>query len=283
MLEDFLFGNLIMGGETIRIALALLGVFVGAYFDIFNKRNIPNNFLFTFLGIAAITNLVFLDMNLLTYALGVVGALGLIGYLFYVLGYLGGADVFILVSLALLLPISPSMSEVSINYPFVLFVLIFSFVSSSLYLFCHFALKLTKEKNVMPDKKYFLLLIPYGVIAYLVWNLPFMSPAFMFILYTTLLLSIFFMAYRPVINKMMTQKIPLKKVEEEDVLALEFMDKDLVWKHRLQRLVTEDELKRLKMLKIKELMVYTKLPPFLPFIFVGLMLALLFSKYLLLV
>ncbi len=283
MLEDFLFGNLTMSGETVRVAIALLGVLIGAYFDLFNKRNIPNNFLFAFLAIAIIVNLFFFDASLMMYSIFVVGALALFGYLFYALGYLGGADVFVVLSLALLLPIAPSFSETAINIPFILFVLIFSFVSSALYLFVHFAIKLAKEKNAKPNSKYFLFRIPYLAIAYIVWSLPIISLGFMFLLYTALLLSIFFMAYRDAINKMMTQKIPLKRVEQEDILALEFIDKDLVWKHKLQRLVTEDELKRLKTLKLKELVVYTKLPPFLPFIFVGLLLALVFSKYLLLI
>lgn len=283
MIEDLLFGNLAMNGEAIRLAIALLGMVVGAYFDIYNKRNIPNNFLFAFLAVAILVNLIFFNTDLMTYSLIVVGTLALFGYAFYMLGYLGGADVFVVVSLALLLPIPPSFTESRINYPFILFILIFSFISSAFYLFIYFATKLAKEKNLKPNNKYFLLIIPYLVVAYIVWNLPIISPGFLFLLYTALLLSIFFMAYRDPINKMMAQKISLKKVEQEDILAVEFMDKEIVWKHKLQRLVTEDELKRLKTLKIRELMVYTKLPPFLPFIFIGLLLALVFSKYLLLI
>lgn len=283
MIEDLLFGKIAMDGESVRIIIALFGTLIGAYFDIYNKRNIPNNFLLAFLALAVIANVVFFNSDLMMYALLVVGILALAGYLFYALGYVGGADVFVIASIALLLPIAPSLTEIGMNYPFILFVLIFGFITSALYLFAYFAIKLSKEKNAKPDKKYLLLVIPYLAVAYLVWNLEFVSPAFLFLLLTSLVLSVFFMTYRKAINRMMAQKIPLKKLESEDILALEFMDKELVWKHRLQRLISADELKRLKTLKIKDVMVYSKLPPFLPFVFVGLVLALLLSKYLLLI
>jgi Flp pilus assembly protein protease CpaA len=282
MLEDFLFGNLTMDGEIARIVLALLGTAIGAYFDVYNKRNVPNNFLFAFLASAILINFIFFNVDLIIYSFFVVGALAIVGYVFYVMGYMGGADIFIIASLALLLPIPPSFSEITINYPFILFILIFSFIVSAFYLFVYFSIKLMNNKNAKPDSRYFILLVPYALIVYMVINMPFFSPLFFFVLSATLLLSIFFMAYRQAINRMMAQKIALEKVEEGDVLALDFMDKDLVWRYKLQRLVTEDELKRLKALKIKELVVYTKLPPFLPFIFIGLLLALVFSKYLLL-
>ncbi len=272
-----------MQGETIRIIIALIGTLICAYFDIYNKRNVPNNFLFLFLAIAILINLVFFNNDLLHYVFFVTVVLAVIGYLSYILGYLGGADVFVILSLALLIPIPPSFVGMEINYPFILFVLIFSFVISALYMFIHSIIKLSNEKKVKPDKKYFLFIIPYSAVIYIVWNLPFFSPIFFVILSITLFLSIFFMAYRESLNRMIAQKIPLKKVEEEDILAIEFMDKDIVWKHRLQRLVTADELKRLKKLKLGEVWVYTNLPPFLPFLFIGLLSALLFSQYMLLV
>jgi len=94
--------------------------------------------------------------------------------------------------------------------------------------------------------------------------------------------SIFFVAYRNDIYRLQAEKIPLNKAEPEDVLALELIDSELARKYKLQRLLTRGELARLKKLKIKELWVYTKLPPFLPFLLVGFILALFFSKYLLL-
>jgi hypothetical protein len=159
--------------------------------------------------------------------------------------------------------------------------MIFGFLTSALYLFFDFSLKLMKQKHVKADKKYLLLIVPYAIVVYMSLNFPFFSPVFFFILSATLLISIFFMTYREALNRMMCQEIPIKKLEEEDILALEFMDKNLVWEHRIQRLVTADELKRLKKLKITKVMVYTKLPPFLPFILIGLVLALTLSKHLL--
>ena len=81
---------------------------------------------------------------------------------------------------------------------------------------------------------------------------------------------------------MQREKIPLSQVEPEDVIAIEAMDNDMVKKYGIKRLATESEIKRLKSLKIKELWVYTKLPAFLPFLCLGVILALFLSKNLIL-
>ena len=68
----------------------------------------------------------------------------------------------------------------------------------------------------------------------------------------------------------------------EDVLALEIMNKDMRERFKIPRLVTKAEIERLKKTKVPEVWVYTKLPPFLPFILVGMLMSLLFAKNLLL-
>ena len=58
MLEQVIFGQLTMPGELIRVLLAFIGTAVAAYYDVFNNKNIPDNFLYGFLGLAFIVNLV---------------------------------------------------------------------------------------------------------------------------------------------------------------------------------------------------------------------------------
>ena len=88
------------------------------------------------------------------------------------------------------------------------------------------------------------------------------------------------MAYRQPIIQLLSEKLPLKNVEIEDILALERMEEQAS-KYRLQRLVTRSELARLRKLRISHLYVYTGLPPFLPFLLAGFVLALYFSSWLL--
>ena len=81
---------------------------------------------------------------------------------------------------------------------------------------------------------------------------------------------------------MLIEEVPLKNVQEEEILAIDFMDQTIIKKFNIQRLVTKKEIEKLKKSKLKKIFVYTKLPPFIPFILFGFILALLFSNYLLL-
>ncbi|MDO8554598.1 MAG: hypothetical protein Q7S22_07355 [Candidatus Micrarchaeota archaeon] len=278
-LESLLFSNIQMPGELVRIALAILGTAAVAYFDIFNNRNIPNNFLYVFLGVSILTNIVFFDQDIFVFAAIIAVFLSLWGYLFYRVGHFGGADVFVLASLTLLLPIPPSFTHMPFNMPFIFVIFLFALILSSLYSVVDFAIKLTK-KNAKPNMIYFALLIPYALFVYMFSSSPFFSLSFLIIISISLIATIFFAAYREDILKLQAQKIPMSKVTEEDVLAIELMDKDTVWLHSLKKLITTEELKRLRKLKLQEVWVYTKLLPFLPFVFLGLLLSLVFANYL---
>jgi hypothetical protein len=89
------------------------------------------------------------------------------------------------------------------------------------------------------------------------------------------------MMYRDSMLHLLAEELPIAQLEAEDVLALEIMNKDLIERYKLPRLLKEKEIARLKKTKVKDLWVYTKLPPFVPFILVGMVLGLLFGKDLL--
>src|SRR4030095_6511764 len=145
MLEDVIFGTMVMPGEMIRLILALAGTAVAAYFDVYNKKNIPDEFLFAFLGIAFIVNVVFFEPNLFWFSIAVAAFLSAIGYLFYRMGQLGGADVFVLASIMLLLPIHPSCVGMPFNLPFVFSVFIFSGILFALYVLFYFGWKVMQS------------------------------------------------------------------------------------------------------------------------------------------
>ncbi len=281
MLDTILFSEIPIPGETIRIILAFVGLLIATYFDLFNKKNIPENFLYAFLGISFITNLYFYNQELSLFAVITAVLVSLFGYLFYRAGQLGGGDIFILASLSLLLPIHPSLSKLPFNFPFIFSLLIFSGVLFALYTIIHFGFKLTKIKS-KPNTPFLALLIPYFLFLYFYSTLPFFSPAYLAIVSVVLFSTIFFLIYKEDINKLLSEKVPLRKAEEEDVLALEFMPQNLVKKYNLQRVLSLKEIKRLKSLKLKEVYIYTNLPPFLPFLLVGFLLSLFFAGLLVL-
>lgn len=280
-LESILFSAIALPGEQIRIAIALLGLLATTYFDLFNKRNVPNNLLYTFLAVAFAANLLFYEQDILLFSIFVAIPIALFGYVFYKMGQIGGADVLVLLAINFALPIHPSLSQLSFNFPFIASTFVFSGVIFALYFLVNFSIKL-QRLGAKPNTLAFALLMPYALLAYFYINSPLYSPVYLAFISIMLLSSIFFIAYRKDVYKLQAQKIALSKAETEDVLALELMDQEYVKKNKLQRLLTLGEMTRLKKLKIKELWVYTKLPPFLPFLLAGFVLALFYSRYLLL-
>lgn len=281
MLEDILFGQLTLPGELIRVIIAFFGVIVATYYDLFNKKNVPDLFLYAFLAVAFLVNLVLYQENLFWFSLAITFFISAISYLFYRVGQLGGADVFILAAIMLLLPIHPSFSEMSFNMPFIFSVIIFSGVIFALYMMVHFGFKLLKT-DAKPNYLYLLMFIPYGLFAYVYTGSFLFSPVYFAFITISMFAIILMMVFKEAINKLLAEELPISQLEQEDVLALELMNKDLVERYKLTRLVTKNEIERLKKTKITEVWVYTKLPPFIPFILIGMILAVLFAKNLLL-
>lgn len=281
MLEDVIFGQITMPGEAVRIILAFLGTAVAAYYDVFNKKNIPDQLLYAFLGLAFIVNLVFYDPALFAFSMGVAIFLSAVGYLFYRVGQLGGADLFVLASIMLLLPIHPSYAGMPFNLPFIFSVFIFSGILFALYVLFYFGYKLT-QTEAKPKWLYLLMLIPYGLFAFFFINSFLFSWVFFAFITISIFATVFFMMFRDSLNQLLAEELPVSQLEPEDVLALEVMNKDMLERYKIPRLMTKEEIARLKKTKVGEVWVYTKLPPFIPFILSGMVLSMLFAKSLLL-
>jgi Flp pilus assembly protein protease CpaA len=281
MLEEILFGQLSMPGEAIRVVLAFVLVGITAYYDLFNKKNVPDQVLYAMLAISFLVNLFFFQSDLFWFSLAIAAFFSAIGYLFYRIGQLGGADVFVLASVMLLLPLHPSFVGMTFNVPFVFSVIIFSGVAFALYVLFYYSFKLM-ETEAKPNLLYLLMVIPYALFAYVYINSFLFSPVYFAFISILLFASIFFLMFRDSLNKLLAEELPISQLEPEDVLALEIMNKDMIARYKIPRMVTKDEIERLKKTKVGEVWVYTRLPPFIPFIMLGMILAMLFAKSLLL-
>lgn len=281
MLEDVLFGQLVMPGEIFRLLIAFIGVGIATYYDVFNKKNVPDIFLYGFLAVAFLLNLVLYDTDLFWFSIAITVFISAIGYLFYRVGQLGGADVFVLAAIMLLLPIHPSFSSMPFNIPFVFSVIIFSGVIFALYMMVYFGLKLM-QTEAKPNLTYLLMLIPYALFAYVYMGSFLFSPVYFAFITISLFAIIILMMFKESINKMLAEELPIAQLQEEDVLALELMNKDMIERYKLSRLMTKKEIDRLKKTKLEEVWVYTKLPPFIPFVFAGMVIAMFLARYLLL-
>ena len=283
MLEKLLFSSLEMPGETIRIAIALIGTIIVTYFDIFNQRNIPNNLLYAFLAISFITSIIFFSPEIFIYSLIQFAVIALLGFGLYKMGQLGGADVFVLCSIVLLLPILPIGAETLFNFPLVLPLLLYGGVAFAVYSVLYFGKIIMHQKNIKPNYLYLVLLIPYLLFAFIFLNAPFFSLTYFLIASLLLLSSIFFLVFRDAIYEGVSAKVLVSKLPPDgDVFAREKMA-PLMKKLNIGPVIEEKELKILKKAKIKEVWIYSKLPPFLPFVLIGLLASLFFGNLLFLV
>ncbi len=167
------------------------------------------------------------------------------------------------------------------NLPFIFSVIVFSGVLFALYVMIYFGYKLYKVE-AKPNWLYLLMFIPYFLFAWVYINSFLFSPVYFAFITILLFASIFFLMFKKPLMGVLSETLPVSQLEEEDVLALDVMNKDLVERYKLQRLLTKKEIERLKKTKIEEVSVYTKLPPFLPFLLIGMVLGLLFGSSLLL-
>lgn len=254
-----------------RVALAVAGTAIASWYDLANNRNVPNNFLYGFLAVAILANAVFFQQDVVVFAAATAALIFAAGYVLYKVGYIGGADVYVLTSIALLVPVFPSHVDALFNFPVVLSILINSGV-----LFAAYSLYLIISHAVLNGKKgkyeYFLLAPAYGVLLYFLSSTGVFGIGYLAAITLLIFSSILFMVYRESVTAAMARKVPLSKVEEEDVAVLELMPA-LAKKYKIKRLLDEKELARLRKLDVKWLYVYKELPPFLPFVLAGLLIA----------
>lgn len=280
MLEEVIFGNIVMPGEIIRILIAVIGTAIAAYYDVYNKRNVPDRFLYGFLALAFVVNLLLYEEYLFIFSIATALFFGAMGYIFYRLGQIGGADVVVAASVMLLLPIVPSFAAVGFNMPYIFPVIIYSGMIFAVYTTITMGLKL-REAEARPNLIYGLMIIPYLIFLWVYATSLLFSPIYLLFITILFFTTVFFLMYKEDLSLLLAEEMPVEQLEPEDVLALELIKPEKVKEYKLQRLATKAEIERLKKEKVGEIWVYTRLPPFLPFFLVGMLVAFFFTNQLL--
>lgn len=279
--------------EGVRLAVALAGCAIGAYYDLFNNKNVPNTFLYAFLAIAFVLNLAAYHPQVTYYAIGTALVLFAATWLLYKTGQLGGADVFVLSSIALLLPVQPlSLLRVGLpplpSLPFILSVLVASGLSFMIYMLVRslpVAVNALRRPNSIPGSAWVgaaAILAAYALMAFALPQIALMGRTYFLFITFVVAGTVYFTLFKSAINESMAEWVPLTNVEEEDVLAIEQIDASAVKKYGLARLVDAPMRARLKAFRGK-LPVYKKLPPFIPHLLIGLAASVLFGNVILLV
>ena len=270
--------------EQLRIGIAVIGTASATYYDLTNNRNVPNSLLYAFLAAALLVNAFGMGGHL-AYTIAISIAIFAVGWMFYRAGQIGGADVFVLASISLLLPVQPvSLLQVqqpidALQMPFTLYIFAIAGLVFILAMLVNYApsafsaYRRGKVKVGMEKWAYVAaILILYMGFLYISRSIPFIPGFYSILLGILVIASIFFMIFREFVRSEMLASVPFAQIEEEDVLAIEHIPQKMVDKYSIPRVIGADDIARLKRLSVplKKWPVYKKMQVFLPYVLIGL-------------
>jgi hypothetical protein len=267
--------------EVIRVILLLSFTFAYAFFDVYNKRNIPSGFAYASFIIAIVLTF-FYPLRTIIYSVAVASVVGIFCYLLYKTGMLGAGDGFELVFITLLIPIQPMplIGIAQLNMPFILSVFISTGIVTVIAVPIYY---LATAKNKIHFQKENILKALTIFIAYLILLL--------FVIYLfgikllpillILLLAIFsvvIILFENSINIRMIEWVYPKSLDEGDIIALNLMSANDIsfFKKRdkdFGKLATENRIKSIRNLK-RRIPVYKDAVPFSLFILFGILMSL---------
>lgn len=214
--------------------------------------------------------------------LGIGAAVFLIGYAFYFAGKIGGGDVKLFSGTALVLPLYGKGI-------FILNALLVSAVLSVVFFTIYFAGKylLKKGFNLKENRQGITNAVLVGAFLVLyfffILQMNVLSPYSIMFLAVPLLFGLAYVALEKGIRKeFFLQKTKLEKLEEDELLAVEFEEKktlDLL-DLKLKGVLGKKEIEKLEKAGIKEVLVYRNVPRFAPFFFLGCLAAMAFPDLL---
>ncbi|MFH1240651.1 MAG: A24 family peptidase [Candidatus Diapherotrites archaeon] len=257
--------------EFLRIAIILIGCAIAAYSD-FKTGLIYDKVTYAMIGLGLILNA--LEFDLMLFSVGT--AVFVCGYVAYRLGKVGGGDVKLLTGIALLLPFYG-------DFIFVVNVVFAASAISVIVLATYYSLKYAKKgiewKSELPG------IIQagfFGAAIILYFGLLFQMKLISFdgavLMAGILLFALLFLALQHGIRKnFFLKEVELGKLEEDEVLADEFIGKETkdALGLKFKGVLGEKEIAKLKEMGVAKVPVYRDMPPFAPFILIGVLISLL--------
>ncbi len=193
-----------------------------------------------------------------------------IGYAVYYMGKIGGGDVKLFTGIAFLLPFYQGQFFL-LNALFAACIL--AVVFYSVYYLLKYAGKgIDLKENKQGICKAILFGVVIGAWLGIVFITQVVSITALGILGTTLVLALLFLAFEKGIRRQFfLKKIHISKLEEDEVIATEFLKKEVREKLGLKfkGVFGEEEKAKLKKLGVTKVPVYRNMPPFGPFILLG--------------
>ncbi len=275
-----------MNFELLRIALALIGTGAAAWQDA-HTSFIDDNLLYGMVIAGALLNLATLDFEFIHSVFLGFAFIMLLGYIAFRAGQFGAGDVYLLAGLHLLLPLPVLLApEIAVPaylliFPPVVSIFIFASLAATAGSALLYAFKLSKNApSVLTSLKARTLLV--GMAAALAGlSLGFGLTALQsLILFSLGASSAFLFLFRDEIMRfVIVKKVPLSKVEDEDVLDLSKLPKATVKKFNIGKVATKENLARIRKAGLKQVFVHSNLPRFGPYLLLGLAATLLFGDF----
>lgn len=268
-----------------RLISIIIITFVYMLFDVFNKRNVPALFAYATLAYGVILTILYFNINKIFISSLIAAAILALGYVIYRYGQLGAADVIELAALSLILPIQsiPIFNHIAtIGFPFVVSVIINSGIAALIIVPLYyiplarskFKGKLLKKIRRKDGYKGIIVIITYSVFALflILRGIGFVG---MSTIITILIGAAVILLFQRPITLSMIDEITFKHMEEEDIIALNLIDKKeiVLIKKKIPDfggLVTKKLLSELKRkFPSKKFPIYRRAVPFALAIFVG--------------
>ncbi len=275
--------------ELLRILVLLAFASLYAYFDVFNKRNIPDKFVYLSIAVGIVFTLLN-PVRIIIFSFLIAIFIGAVGYLLYKAGLLGLGDGLEFTFISLMLPIQPQpiLGIPQFGLPFVLSVFISSGIATVIIIPLYYILKEKKlEISARSAERAALVFASYMLLLLLIYFLFGARRIATLLILIVAFFSTLLFAVENIINKEMVRWVYPKEIEEGDIIATGLLsEKELrllraKFKH-FSKLADKRNIVELKGLR-KRLPVYKNAVPFSLFILAGIVLSLIIGDPLLLI
>lgn len=275
----------------IRIAILLAIAVIYALFDVFNKRDVPNIFVYATIVIGAAVALTY-DLRTIEFGALIAIGIGWFGYLMYRAGILGAGDVFEFMFVSLIFPIQPVplLSGLGqIQLPFIFSVLIAAGYAATLFIPIYYLL-LGERRHANIDYgvhkhriiKASALLAAYLVMLALLYVFANLSLVAVVLVLLIAVPSSIMLLYEKEIYLGMVSFIYPSSMTDGDMIAVNLMRPSDISYFRKKdpefgRLATGSIIRSIKKVR-KKLPVYRNSVPFALFVLIGIAISLLFGN-----
>ncbi|MEM0159679.1 MAG: prepilin peptidase [Candidatus Micrarchaeaceae archaeon] len=275
--------------DMVRIAILIVITLIYALFDVYNKRNVPDAFVYSGLAIGVVATLTYglsIAFTSILIALGIGG----IGYVLYKNGQLGLGDSLEFATISLLLPIQPMPLLTSISqlgFPFIFSVFLATGIVTLVAVPLYYMLRSPSKKGMTSIGsaeilRTLLLFLAYLILAVYITYIFGIRIAALAIIIILAAASITISLFEKRINMGMIEFIYPRELEAGDMIAINFMSRKEIafFKSKTSlfgRLASEDLIKKIKNVKVK-LPVYKHAVPLALFTFIGTIISLLLGN-----